>query len=270
MGEGVQTGLVGFFDILGYKNLLERNEPEIIADEVIPILTGIQSDVAGQIQSMISFLGSSEETIDKMNKIIESIQWLVFSDTVLITMPINSIDDVQILTSWTFFLSSAILLQIKLFNSGLPVRGAIDYGKFYIKQQCFAGRTIVKAYEICNQLELAACVLSNDAAKEHERYSEIVKRLNIKPQDAFVTDYLVPLKEQDKLMPTVTAETYYSRTDIRNQVLRAFWANNKDIPRSVQAKINNTEQWLQFLSKRSGEKELKEFLAKNPPPTPPK
>jgi len=42
-----KTGLVAFFDILGYQNFLKKNEPEIAADkiaELIKDLKGFQSD----------------------------------------------------------------------------------------------------------------------------------------------------------------------------------------------------------------------------------
>ncbi len=43
--ESTKTGLIGFFDILCYQNLLERNEPETIAEEVLPILTNISGEI---------------------------------------------------------------------------------------------------------------------------------------------------------------------------------------------------------------------------------
>jgi hypothetical protein len=53
----ISTGWVGFFDILGYANLLQRNEPETIAEEVVPLLTGTKPEV-------INALGTYVEAIE--------------------------------------------------------------------------------------------------------------------------------------------------------------------------------------------------------------
>lgn len=63
---------------------------------------------------------------------------MVFSDTILLSLPFSESipesfsDDAALLPSyyWLAFLTAASSLQIKLFEAGLPVRGAIEYGQF--------------------------------------------------------------------------------------------------------------------------------------------
>ena len=96
--ETTKEGLVGFFDILGYQNLLERNEPEKIAEDVLPILTNIGERVVNKFRELHNVVTSDvrlrkgSSTAEKELKIIEAVSWLVFSDTVLLTLPIEDKD----------------------------------------------------------------------------------------------------------------------------------------------------------------------------------
>jgi hypothetical protein len=250
--KGTKTGLIGFFDILGYQNLLERNEPETIAKEVMPILTSIGERIPKALKDIDRNLaielekGVESEKLRKHEKIIEAIGWLVFSDTVLLTLAINEVDPDMVYGYWMTFLLAAIVLQDELFKAGLPTRGAIEYGKFFVKDTCFAGRTIVNAYQLCNQIELAACVLSETAANEFRRVERIVDTGAL--YGTFIIEYLIPMKSGEKHLLTVMAHTYNIKApDIHNEVMRAFWGNKKDISITARKKAENTEQWLEFL-----------------------
>jgi len=132
--ETTKLGLVGFFDILGYQNLLERNEPEKIAKEVLPILTNIGDRVVNNLQDIHNVITSDirfkkkSSIAEKQLKIIKTISWLVFSDTVLLTLPIEEKDHYWVNFSWMIFLVATIFIQRELFQAGLPSRGVIEYG----------------------------------------------------------------------------------------------------------------------------------------------
>jgi hypothetical protein len=258
--ESTKTGLVGFFDILGYQNLLERNEPEKIAEEVLPILTNIDKTVIKDLKELTNhshsvaqqkFSSKAEPetlsrvltSVDKLvYKIIKALRWIIFSDTVVLTLPIENKDHILVQLAWWIFFAAAVQLQTYFFQAGLPIRGAIDYGKFFIKDTCFAGRTIINAYQLCSQIEIAACVLTDDASK---------KLRQIKMDDhlfaLYIVEYLIPTKSGEKHMLTVRANTYKNPADIHNEVMRAFWGNRKDISISARQKAQKTEQWLEFL-----------------------
>lgn len=157
-----QSGLVGFFDILGYQNLLEKNEPEDMAQSVLPILTHIDTTVKKGLPKIFHTEKEAEQELSLI-KIIDSIKWLVFSDSILITMPLEDTIDRESSRRWTAFMSLCISLQGSMFKAGLPLRGAITHGKFVIQDTFFAGRAIVEAYKFCNKLDLAACVFTNNA-----------------------------------------------------------------------------------------------------------
>ncbi|SEL62791.1 hypothetical protein [Nitrosovibrio tenuis] len=165
----------------------------------------------------------------------------------LISLPFDESNSSSHYFYWYAFLSAARTLQIKLFEAGLPVRGAIDYGKFLVEDTVFAGRCIVKAYQLSNKIEMAACVLSNDAFNNFENNDDEHNRKVV--AKTFV-EYLVPTKEGDQHMQTVIARppSATKHSVIHRAVMRAFWGNGKDISQSVRPKIENTKQWLQYLA----------------------
>ncbi len=247
--ERTKTGLIGFFDILGYQNLLERNEPETIAEEVLPILTNIDSETMKNLKNLTNAIPMSEANKQLHTKIIETMGWLVFSDTVLMTLPIDGTDQNIVQMSWLAFLGAAIMVQVNLFRAGLPTRGVIEHGKFFIKDTCFAGRTIINAYQLCSQLELAACVFSEIAAKEFRSIEGLRSLYNL-----LAVEYLIPMKSGEKHLLTLMAHTYNLESpDIHGEVMRAFWRNAKDISISARQKAQNTEQWLEFLKMKDEE-----------------
>jgi hypothetical protein len=63
---------------------------------------------------------------------------------------------------------------------------------------------------------------------------------------ALLVKYLVPLKDREEHMQTVRMKSF-EQPEIHGKVMHAFWGNGKDISRNVRAKIENTEQWLEFL-----------------------
>lgn len=253
-----QTGFIGFFDILGYKEILENNEPEEIAEKIIPFFENLKNETIGfgkkamaMTMDRISVARPQSEIVrsiveEEMNAAYRSISWLIFSDTILLSMPID-IDNSKIMTEIMAFLCVCDSMQIQMFNEGLPLRGAIDYGKYYIKGSCFAGQPIVNAYNLSNKLELAACALSPNANEKIKNGFNLPVRL--------FDDYLTPTKEGEENIPLLRALNYSFQTpgsndDIRQLVLNSFWDYNKSISLSVQNKITNTEQWLRYRNKR--------------------
>jgi hypothetical protein len=257
MSNDIRIGLVGLFDVLGYQNILERNEPEFIAEKVMPVMLNVDSDVNNTLNEVLDKPRSAGEKLwEVAAQVTKKIEWLVFSDTILIVLQVDSAKSIMTgdharshSVHWLIFVSTCNILQRKLFEAGLPLRGAIDFGKYYIKKSCFAGRPIVNAYQISSQLELSAAVLCSEADQEYRMIFEKCNEFGVPTYPLFI-EYLIPLKNEEKYLLTERARVYDPKgLDIRSQVMRAFWGNGKDIPRSVQQKVNNTEQWLEFLKR---------------------
>ena len=242
------NGLIGFFDILGYQNLLEKNEPEDIAQSVLPFLTNINATVSSGLKDYVNKSPVMGESKDFFNKIVDSFEWLIFSDTILLTLNIDNESKKYSEYYWIAFMNACVTLQANMFRAGLPVRGVINYGKYYFKDTCFAGRTIIEAYQLSSQLEIAACVFADNAQKELVNQQKSLEKKEQSIFGVWVHNYLIPTKNGESHFPVLAAHVYNHKDDnIRKQVLSSFWGHNKDIPLSVQKKISNTEQWLSFL-----------------------
>lgn len=142
-----QIGLIAYLDILGYKNLLEKNEPEDIAKNVLPLLSSIDKDVILLAKKeLIEVATEKEKTNIMIDNIIETIKFIVISDSIVVAIPCEYQNQFKDVLCWVILFSILINLQGNLFISGLPLRGVINYGKYYLEKNCFAGRPIVEAY----------------------------------------------------------------------------------------------------------------------------
>lgn len=246
-------GAIALFDILGYSNLLQRNEPEQIAETIIPLLKDIQRDAISTIQDLVAITnkaGPKAKTIS--DDMLKDLGVLIFSDTILLNVSLANLDDASYTTRWFLFLATAISLEKKMFLAGLPLRGAISYGKYLIDGACLAGRPIVEAYNLSNSLELSACALSNSTANAFNR---IDKYLNIikysTPEGIFFHHYRTPTKNGDIDLQLLAFNAYEPNyTDPGPFVRRAFSGHKKEIPPNVLNKVENTIQWHEFLRAR--------------------
>ncbi|MBC2703518.1 hypothetical protein [Desulfobacula sp.] len=280
-----QKGLIGFFDVLGYQNLLENNKPEIVAETVIPIMQGLDNSIIkffmtclDKVMPEINPETLVEEVFHKKHKIkidestkqkiieeifnkkkdgslkfnfdkkIKEIDWLVFSDTILLNMPIEEIGKAR--NQIAIFFMACKILMVTMFMHGLPLRGAVDFGDYYINKNCFAGFPIVDTYKLSNMLELSACVVSkeleeklnkNDFLKFFKHYSS--------PKRDYLYSYLVPLKDKEEQYQTIAyAPPLLEGENLRQSILSSFGKHNKTIPLAIQDKIRNTEQYFYFTS----------------------
>lgn len=76
---GAIAGRVGFFDLLGYRSFLANNEPEA-AEKVLDVITDSRKRIPEQLLH-------DYPAIQNHELLLNSLCWLVISDTVLITSP---------------------------------------------------------------------------------------------------------------------------------------------------------------------------------------
>lgn len=244
MEKAVPTeGIVGFFDILGYKSFLANNSVEQAAQEVLDTLSNIDKRVGDLM------FPSKEKSHEKL---LAKFKWLVFSDTILLTTTFEDAKDARAKAHhWISFVLVCLMLNRHLFDYGLPLRGCLSNGHFLLVNNCFAGEPIIKCYEMVKDLELAATVLTDDAKKHLEG---LTREAGLDPQFASIgmLDYLVPRKSEKKeklrtLNPCGVWAPFIpeiKKTDIRQYVLDSFWSFKKDLPPEVIQKVTNTELFL--------------------------
>ncbi len=251
----IQEGLVGVFDILGYQNIIDNNDIEKIFKIVSEKLNNLPKNVKDTIEKLIQ----DKETRNYFIKEMKNFSWLVISDTILLTLPFDpNISSSDRVLNWIYFLLlSAMLLRLS-FDEGLPLRGAVDLGNFFIDGNCFAGKPIVGAYRFANNLQISGCALTTNVKKVLEKDLDNVSaelRDNIINHLLFM--YLVPLKDgkEEKLLIVNWLKPLddWEKTpdDIRQYVVDKFHAHNKDVHRKAFVKLENTEIILRYSLNRN-------------------
>jgi hypothetical protein len=210
---GSQTGFIGFFDLLGYKEFIRNNQLKEVVQKVRDILLECQR---------------SQKRNEAMEYLFDRdiCEHVIFSDTILIYSNTTSEP------SATLFTSFCAILVNGLFWEGFPVRGALAAGEFFVESKqgsiSLAGAPIVEAHEVEECLDFAGCVVAPSA-------EPFLK------QKCFPYD--VPIKGFQKQRLFALNALSYSDDDreiSRQIVLDKFGAHNKRIGVEVLPKINNT------------------------------
>lgn len=127
------------------------------------------------------------------------VQTLMFSDTVILYQHENyELSDLDPVPS--ILIKSCVLLRLA-FEGGIPLRGAISYGKYYIHEKCFLGTPIVEAYEEERKQNWSGATLCKSAEKKFKSlYKELQRRktqnyrgIIVNPTASFesIIDYLI-------------------------------------------------------------------------------
>lgn len=245
--EGIManSGFVGFFDILGYQNIIENNAIEETSRLISNVLVKIPVQVK---ETIMGFCNHDKE----MRIDLDSISVRVISDSIILAVKVNEQDSSSAFCSSNAFIWFSQTLGELMFKSGLPIRGVVDFGDFFLLDHCFAGIPLVNSYRLCGKLEIAGAVLTNLARKKMSHYLE--DQLHY-----FGDDFLVPLKDNQNEKHFVL-DTWLinelDKTDVRQLVFEAFHAHNKDVPSSVLQKIQNTEMVIRHMHMWNKKKDL--------------
>ena len=258
------TGFVGYFDILGYTQIMLNNNIHKTAQFVSDTLMNIPRDMIDSLRSPylevrpLEVAPESSER-DDWSQILDRVSWIIFSDSILISLPFDStLPERDLVRHYLVFSTVCASLMNRCFTAGFPLRGAISVGEFFIEDRCFAGRPIINAYYAMQRLEFAGCVL-DEAANSliSEARKHLVKKgernlLNKLDQTTIL--YLVPLKESiDERHRTInwvvldTPGFSPIEGDIREVTTRAFLMHNKIAVPAVQGKISNTEMFIRHV-----------------------
>lgn len=241
-----QEGMVAFMDILGYTSFLQNNEPEVAAQTVLNNLLNAPKSVDDFFDKAIETVGgtNASEGAKFIKNQVDRQKWLIFSDTILVTSAYEPTDSaIEKAFGWSLFLQSLRMLYRHLFENGLPIRGGVCHGRFFIKNTCFAGRSIISAYQLANRLELSAIALDESAIEE---VTKIDKEAHSMMLPIHSVKYLVPTKNQTYekmhvLLPSTNLQPTLDVSDVRQLVAESFWKHSKDLGPGVLTKLDNTE-----------------------------
>jgi hypothetical protein len=237
--------LLAYFDILGFRSFCLNNAAEGAANEVLSTIESLDTIIPGILNGM--------RRDSPLSTVLPDLRWLIFSDTIFVSVSHERGRTQEARISRLFlFLFACAALQRSMFEYGLPLRGVIHVGPFVATQRSFAGRAIIEAYELVQQLDVSACVLTPEARQlyadtipDSHRLAPFLRGLLI--------PYDVPVKERSTCrLSTVNWFTirWHSAhrvvSDIHQFVSGRFCAHNKAVEGNAAVKADNTERLFNY------------------------
>lgn len=248
-------GYIGFFDILGYQSFLKNNSDEAVQDQVLDFLN--RKEDPGTEHYKEVFPGMAGTEVEKLVRdAFSKIKRLVFSDTIVFTLEVPAKDKDFEAIYCLIVLGVARFIMTKMFDYGLPLRGALHYGEYKYSGHSMAGKGVVEAYEYGGKLNLSTCVLTQSM---YNRFLDIAKE-NTLVKETFnsqVVRYQTPLSSGVReLRYNLKSESvnYTGAKDLREFVYKKFWAHGKDFENMhAVEKVEETERFILYCMVRNEE-----------------
>lgn len=134
LGDGYQKAFVTFIDILGFKDMVERLEPQ----NINKVLDAMQ---------MFSSLPQRRRTPFNSPENLPIV--VQFSDSIIRIQPTrNANENESVLNFFVSELRSLLLAQGNLACNGVLIRGGVTYGDICVHKERIFGPAIVRAYKI--------------------------------------------------------------------------------------------------------------------------
>nr|WP_320160399.1 hypothetical protein [uncultured Methanoregula sp.] len=178
-------GLFGFFDILGFQNLIENTNLEILENIIAASLDTLDSKaitINGQDKDQIFSLGKTET--------------LVFSDTIILYENLHELGDGTIPYFGSSLIDKSSILLRLTFDAGIPLRGAISFGEYIISNKYYLGKPIIEAYKAEKEFNWSGAIFCESAVDimKKQNYQPLNYRgINRPPLHPFNSKLIVPI-----------------------------------------------------------------------------
>ena len=152
--------IFGLFDVLGFTSFCENCDSRD-AERVLKMMDDFETEIP---EILLHELDAKNDTPqEKIDLLKNRLKWLTFSDTIFVAMPLElSGHPDAVKFNLIFFTILAAYINRKMFEIGLPVRGAIHVGDVLISKRCFAGKAVMEAHRLSAKCQVAATVVSNE------------------------------------------------------------------------------------------------------------
>ncbi len=253
------SGVVAFFDILGYKAFLKHSQSDEVATLVVKTIANAEDAVLSYFEKT----SDGEEDAKEFMGHARAVTWVVFSDTLLLLCPFEtSMSQVDVVRRWHVVILSAQILSKYMFGVGLPLRGCISYGDFIHEGNCFAGKTILEAYEFAESLQVAATVIHPTAFDElrstvepfalrQDPTAKLILMRSLVRYEVKMASAVQQLHTLNFLIVKgITGVPSAWVGDCNEIVMRSFTQHNKTLGEKEQAKAENTTAYLRFLENK--------------------
>lgn len=199
-----------FIDILGFKDLVARNDHEHVLQKLSAITETLEYLIGD------TAYGALKNTFKDIDK--NQTKSITFSDSVIVFSKSDTPSDAFKI------LCDAHALQLFSMKNSIPIKGAISYGDITVnfEKSLFFGQPIIDAYLLHEDLQMLSIVIDHLAENKISSYREILKGIydNISKCDAKMkygtvthslirlskANYTKGLKYLEKLYTTVSGK----------------------------------------------------------------
>ena len=271
-GNSMSPCLVGWFDILGFKAIMESNTSESqlaeignklteglhdaiqIPEKTLHAIHGLPS-CSAEVKTLVEYFKA--DNCFKCYSMSDTIVFIARTDVLSRLSPANR--DVLIYgVVCAFFFKACALIAHKMFITGLPVRGAIDYGQCFIKKNdattdpfVMLGEPFRNAYLISESLEFSGVVVHKRAMEIHEKVKSV--HADIKAGSTH-SIYRIPTPMKGNPNAVENCLDWISNDllgpgspDLRDILTDVFSRFGKHITPEIATKFNNTEMSIRTL-----------------------
>ncbi len=162
---------VAFFDILGFKSIVEKYPAQEVVDKIKNLL--------------IPSLNQSVNSV----WIADKVKYISVSDSIIL----YTVDDSEVSCMNMFIACNKIMKEA--FDIGFPLRGAISYGEFVVDDNVFVGKAYNDAVEYEKVQKWSGCVVTPSCLNIKHQY-----HLTPNPFDVYTTEYDCPIGKQKQKM----------------------------------------------------------------------
>ena len=231
----MRTKFVAFFDILGFKNLVEKNSHEK--------LIKIYNDALCETVSEIKRIGIEHHSYDQnaVNS-LESISQYIISDSIILIQ-----NEYNHRGLFFLILQSKVLLKMGI-SEGIPLRGGISLGEISILNNLgttIVGRALTNAYQLESVQNWSGAIIDPNCFKIHPNDKYFLELLTDTKKPLLV-DYDVPLKSE--IDSKFYAINWVDKNDTIEEIRNSFYAHNKEVNGVKQEEIiENTVKFAEYI-----------------------
>lgn len=238
----MKNSFVAFFDVLGYKNLVEKNTHEELLD-LYDFCLYKSLDLAENATNVVLGMITPPKELESLK-----IEKYVISDSIIFIQ--NTLTQRGLL----YIISYCRMLIGCAMADGIPIRGAVSYGPVSVANKrgtTIFGLGLTKAYNLESKQQWAGGIVDRKCFEivPEETHNIIDKLINDKT-NPILTEYNVPMKNGVLSKELAMDWTIYSLIKNEENVRNAFARHHKDINPEVLIKINNTVEFYNKVKSR--------------------
>lgn len=175
-----KKGVVAYFDILGFKNLvLDEEDAEKIYDNILKILNKTKR-INNEYEKFLKVneLKDIEELSQPIDIFVFSDSFFLFQELGDLNFESNPLDQSTKNFLHLFVIEEFLILLQDVFDQSLeislPIKGSITVGNYYLDREnnIIFGKSIIKAYQLAEDLKTIAIVLDEKLENLIEEISD--------------------------------------------------------------------------------------------------